>query len=66
MTRKYIYIFSDLIFKVTNCHYRISHSKVTNKNGKIISVQVKAIFQKETEESHIWMSIKNFQIFKQE
>ena len=35
---------------------------MTNKNGKIISVQVKAIFQKETEESHIWTSIKNFQI----
>ena len=35
MTRKYIYIFSYLIFKVTNCHYRISHSKVTNNKEAI-------------------------------
>ena len=52
MTRKYIYIFYDLIFKVTT-YYRIFNFKATNKNGKIISLQVKAIFQKETQESHI-------------
>ena len=52
----YLHIY-DLIFKVTTYHYRIFNLKVTNKNGKIISLQVKAIFQKETQESHIWMSI---------
>ena len=57
MTRKCIYIFYDLIFKVTTYHYRIFNFKVTNKNGKIISLQVKAISQKETQESHIWTSI---------
>ena len=32
MTRKCIYIFFDLIFKVTIYHYRIYNLKVTNKN----------------------------------
>ena len=57
MTRKCIYIFYNLIFKVTTYHYMIFNFKVTNKNGKIISLQVKAIFQKETQENHIWTSI---------
>ena len=64
MTRKCIYIFYDLIFKVTTYNYRIFNLKVTNKNGKIISLQVKAIFQKETQEkSHLDVHLKfpNFQ-----
>ena len=57
MTRKCICIHFDDIFKVTTYHYRLCNFKVTNKNGKIISLKVKTISQKETQESHIRTSI---------
>ena len=57
MTRKCICIHFDEIFKVTTYHYRLCNFKVTNKNGKMISLQVKTISQKETQESHILTSI---------
>ena len=64
MTRKCIYIFYDLIFKVTTYHYRIFNFKVTNKNGEnYLSTSQSNISKGNTGKSHLDIHLKfpNFQ-----